>query len=82
MFGIDQIGLNVPYTGTVQMTLGNPIWDNGYLSYSQYLGPRPEYEESLYELKLTQKLNESLQLYITTEQDYRSTVGMEGRIRF
>jgi hypothetical protein len=82
MFGLDQIGLNVPYTGTVQVTLGNPIWDNGYLSYSQYLGPRPEYEESLYELKLSQKLSESLDLYIKTEQEHRSTIGMEGKVRF
>ena len=70
------------YNEPLQLTLGRTLWDGVILSYSAFLGSRPDYADSQYELKLTKRLKGNLEIGVSTNQNKDVKVLIEGRFNF
>lgn len=82
VLGIDEFALEMGYEEPVQLSIGNRLGRNTYLSYSAALGSRPDYADNRYELRLSYRIRNNLELSVQTDEDSTIGIGAEGKIRF
>jgi autotransporter translocation and assembly factor TamB len=82
ILGIQQFGLAIPNSGSMQVSAGNSITPGMYMSYSRYLGTLPDYADSLFELKVSQKLSTRINASYSWKDKQQTTVGLEGTVLF
>ena len=82
IFGLEEFALEMGYREPLQLTIGERLWDGVYLDYTAALGARPDYADSLYELKLSYRLGRRLELGVLTDQSKTLTTAIEGKLKF
>lgn len=82
IFGIGEFGLETGYNEPVRLTLGNQITNGLYLDYTSVLGARPDYSQSLYEVKLSYRFRHGLQIDIGTGDKQGLITSVAGALRF
>lgn len=80
--GIDEFALEMGYREPVQVSIGEALGRDVYLSYSAALGARPDYADSRYELKLSYRVRNNLEFSVQTDENRTLGIGAEGKIRF
>lgn len=80
--GFEEFSLEMGYREPLQLTIGDRLLDNLYLDYTATLGARPDYADSSYQFKLSYRFKDALELGISTDDQQRTTIGIEGRLRF
>jgi len=81
-FGVDEFSLEMGYREAVQVSISDQLGGDFFISYSAALGSRPDYADSQYELKLSYRLRNYLELSGWTGDNRVFGVSAEGRIRF
>lgn len=81
-FGVDEFSLEMGYREAVQVSISDQLGGDFFISYSAALGSRPDYADSQYELKLSYRLRNYLELSGWTGDNKVFGVSAEGRIRF
>lgn len=80
--GLEEFSLDLNYNEPVQVTLGEKLWDGVMLSYSSYLGSRPDYADSQYNIKLTKQFKGNLEIGVSVDENEIYTLLLEGRMNF
>ena len=80
--GFEEFTLEMGYREPVQLTIGEHLFDGFYLDYTATLGARPDYADSLYEMKLSYRFKHGLELGLTTDENHTLMIGVEGKLRF
>ena len=80
--GFEEFALELGYREPLQLSISDHLWGGLLLSYTASLGARPDYADSLYELKLSYRFRNSLEIGILTDENSEIGVAAEGRIRF
>lgn len=80
--GFEEFALEMGYGESLQLTIGERLWDRFYLDYSTVLGARPDYADSLYELRLSYRFKHSMAVGVQTDENRTFQVGVEGTLRF
>jgi hypothetical protein len=80
--GFEEFSLEMGYREPMLLTISDRLVDNLYLDYTATLGARPDYADSSYQFKLSYRFKHGLELGVTTDEQQRTTIGIEGRLRF
>ncbi len=80
--GFEEFALEMGYREPFQLSIGDRLWGDLHLSYTAILGARPDYADSLYELKLSYRFRNSLEIGISTDENSEVGVTAEGKVRF
>jgi translocation and assembly module TamB len=80
--GFGEFALEVGYHEPLQMTIGNRLLDQLYVDYTAFVGSRPDYADSLYELRLAYRFKPSLELGVLTDENRVFRLTLEGKTRF
>lgn len=81
-FGVDDFALEMGYREPVQLSIGDQLGRNTYISYSAVLGARPDYADSRYEVTLSYRVRDNLEVGLQTDEDGTLGISAEGKIRF
>ncbi len=79
--GLDEFIIDLRYNEPIYISLGENIGGDFTLYYTTYLGSRPDYADSAYELKLTKTLKKYFEVGISKDNKEVKLL-LEGRIRF
>ena len=82
VLGFEEFALEMGYREPIQLTVGEYLFDGFYLDYTAALGARPDYTDSLYELKLSYRFKHGIELGVTTDENHALMIGVEGKLRF
>lgn len=81
-FGLEEFSLQTSYREPIRITLGERLLDGLYLNYSTYLGERPDTEYSQYEIQLSYRFKEGVEIGIKTDDEGDLGAVVQGRLRF
>ncbi|HUV03759.1 MAG TPA: translocation/assembly module TamB domain-containing protein [Armatimonadota bacterium] len=79
--GFEEFTLEMGYREPIQLTIGAHLFGGFYLDYTAALGARPDYADSLYELKLSYRFKHGIELGVTTDENQALMIGVEGKLR-
>ncbi|MHB0999392.1 MAG: translocation/assembly module TamB domain-containing protein [Armatimonadota bacterium] len=82
VLGFEEFTLELGYHEPLQVTISERLWDGVNLSYTAFLGSRPDYADSLYEFTLSKRFKGGFELGIVNKQDKSISLLAEGKIRF
>ncbi len=80
--GFDEFALEMGYQQPMELSIGNQLGHDTYLSYSAVLGARPDYADSSYQLKLSYRIRNNLEIGVQTDENRTMQISAEGKIRF
>jgi len=70
------------YREPPRLTIGDRLWDGLYLDFTRIMGSRPDYADSLYELKLSYRFKHGLEIGLQTDESRTITPLAQGKLRF
>lgn len=82
VLGVQEFGLDAGYNEPMRLTIGNQLFGGLYIDYTRVMGAKPDYSDSLQELKLSYRFKKGLELDLTTDENRMLTVGIAGRSRY
>ncbi len=80
--GLDEFALEMGYQEPVQVSIGDQLGANTFISYSAAIGARPDYADSRYKLSLSYRVRDNLEIGIHTDENRELGISAEGKIRF
>lgn len=80
--GIQEFALELGYREPLQLRIGHQLWKGFFVDYSTVLGARPDYADSMYELRLSYRFKKSMELAVEFGDNRDVSFGVAGKLRF
>ena len=80
--GLEGFALDLGYNEPIHVTLTERLGDKITLSYSSFLGSRPDYADSQYDIKITYRIKNNFEVGVSVDDNRIYTLLVEGRVNF